>query len=46
MYDYKWDEEHYNEVFGKKKYHLGDRLVFIGSIICLVVVIFFMIGDN
>lgn len=44
MYDYKWDDEHYQAVFGpqRKRYHLGDRLVFIASLVGLVVVFFFL----
>jgi hypothetical protein len=47
MYDYKWDDEQYQEVFGpKRKSHLGDTLVFITSIIGLVVVLYIILGET
>lgn len=48
MYDYKWDDKHYQEVFGPKrrKFHLGDTLVFLTSVICLVVVLYIILGEN
>jgi hypothetical protein len=44
MYDYKWDDEQYQAVFGpqKKNYHLGDTLVFLVSLVGFVVVFFFL----